>query len=97
MSDLYALFVGNLADRIVGGGDFATAWRGAKQLATADIAEIQDRLKGLGYAIDKVDGKIGSVTRRQVGLYQRSSLIQVDCWPGAPTLAKMRRSASGDR
>jgi lytic murein transglycosylase len=93
MSDLYALFVGNLADRIVGGGDFAAPWRDIKQLATADIEEVQDRLLRLGYAIDKVDGKIGSVTRRQVGLFQRSSRIPVDCWPGAPTLARMRASA----
>jgi lytic murein transglycosylase len=93
MSDLYALFVGNLADRIVGGGDFATPWRDIKQLATADIEEVQDRLRRLGYAVDKIDGKIGSITRRQVGLFQRSSGIPVDCWPGAPTLARMRASA----
>lgn len=95
MSDLYALFVGNLADRIGGGGDFATPWRPIRQLATADIEEVQDRLKRLGYAIDKIDGKIGSITRRQVGLYQRSSRILVDCWPGEPTLARLRASAAG--
>jgi lytic murein transglycosylase len=92
MSDLYALFVGNLADRILGGGDFAAPWRGIRQLATADIEEVQHRLQRLGYAIDKVDGKIGSITRREVGLYQRSSRMPVDCWPGTPTLVQLRAS-----
>jgi peptidoglycan hydrolase-like protein with peptidoglycan-binding domain len=95
MSDLYALFVGNLSDRIDGGGDFAAPWRAIKQLPTADLEEVQDRLKQLGYAIDKIDGKIGSVTRRQVGLYQRSARIPVDCWPSAPTLAHLRASTAG--
>jgi len=90
MSDLYALFVGNLSDRIAGGGDFVTPWRDVKQLSTGDIEEIQQRLQRLGYAIDKVDGKIGSVTRRQVGLFQRASRLPVDCWPGLATLARAR-------
>ncbi|HXF55560.1 MAG TPA: lytic murein transglycosylase [Hyphomicrobiaceae bacterium] len=92
MSDLYALFVGNLSDRIAGGGDFVTQWRNIKQLSTGDIEEIQERLQRLGYAIDKVDGKIGSVTRRQVGLFQRASRLPVDCWPGLATLDRARAS-----
>ncbi len=93
-SDLYAVFVGHLGDRILGGGDFATPWRGIGQLPTTEIEETQRRLKDRGFAIDKLDGKIGSNTRRQIGLYQRSSRIDVDCWPGPATLRHLRGEVS---
>src|SRR5262249_17240341 len=37
MSDLYALFVGNLGDRIAGGGDFRTSWADIRQLSAKGI------------------------------------------------------------
>ena len=64
MSDLYALFVGNLADRIAGGGDFVTPWADVQQLTAKGIEEIQERLQALGYAVAKIDGKTGMNTRR---------------------------------
>lgn len=98
-SDLYALFVGNLSDRILGGGDFATPWADIRQLPTRDIAEIQQRLQAAGLAIDKIDGKIGSNTRWQIGLYQRRNGLAVDCWPSETLLAHVRsnsRRKTGD-
>ncbi|MGE3709274.1 MAG: lytic murein transglycosylase [Hyphomicrobiaceae bacterium] len=95
-SDLYALFVGHLADRIAGGGDFVTPWKGIGQLPTAEISETQERLKKLGYAISIVDGMIGSNTRRQIGLYQRASGGPVDCWPSQRTLQRLRTASSAD-
>ncbi len=92
-SDLYAVFVGHLADRIAGGGDFARPWRGIGQLPTAQIAETQERLKARGFGISIVDGKIGSNTRRQIGLFQRASGLGVDCWPGVETLSRLRQPA----
>lgn len=89
-SDLYAVFVGHLADRIAGAGDFETPWGGVAAQKTAVIEEIQKHLKDLGYEVDKIDGKIGSNTRKNVGLYQRQAKIKVDCWPSDATLAHMR-------
>ena len=43
MSDLYALFVGNLGDRIAGGGNFATPWAGIRQMSAKGIEEIQEQ------------------------------------------------------
>lgn len=90
-SDLYALFVGHLADRIGGGGEFRTAWASIKQLPTLGIQEVQSRLKGKGHAIDKIDGKIGSNTRWQIGLYQRAAHIKTDCWPTDGLLQHLRQ------
>lgn len=91
-SDLYAVFVGNLADRIAGGGDFETPWKGAGAQKTALIEEIQTRLMAAGYDVEKVDGKIGSNTRKVIGGYQRANKITVDCWPSEALLAHLRQA-----
>lgn len=93
-SDLYAVFVGHLADRIAGGGDFETAWGQAAPQKTATIQEIQTRLKSAGYEVEKIDGKVGSNTRKIIGSYQRAAKIKVDCWPTEATLAHLRSAAS---
>jgi hypothetical protein len=90
MSDLYATFVGHLADRIAGGSDFVTPWRDIAQLREVEVAEIQQRLGAIGLGVDKIDGKIGSNTRLNIGLYQRRSGMAVDCWPSAAVLTKAR-------
>jgi lytic murein transglycosylase len=93
-SDLYALFVGNLADRIAGGGSFHTPSATVAQPRTAQVKEIQQRLNELGYPMGEADGKIGSVTRRQVGTYQKKNRLRIDCWPTADVLSHLRATAS---
>jgi len=97
MSDLYAVFVGHLADRIAGGGDFRTPWRQIRQLPDRDIAEIQSQLKRRGAAIDKIDGKIGSNTRWQIGQYERRARIDVGCWPRQEVLEHLRKGIADGR
>jgi lytic murein transglycosylase len=93
-SDLYALFVGNLADRIAGGGDFYTPSANVQQPRTSQVKEIQERLVKAGYELEKTDGKIGSMTRRQVGTYQKKNGLKIDCWPTDAVLAHLRSTAS---
>lgn len=93
-SDLYALFVGHLSDRIRGGGDFAQPWKSFAQPRTRTVHDLQVRLKALGYPMDKTDGKIGSNTRKQIGLYQKNNGISVDCWPSEAVLAHSNDNAS---
>jgi lytic murein transglycosylase len=89
-SDLYAVFVGHLSDRIEGGGDFRKSWGAIAQLPTRDVEDIQRRLQAGGASIDKIDGKIGSNTRWQIGQYQRAQKLPVDCWPTAGLLGHLR-------
>jgi lytic murein transglycosylase len=96
MSDLYALFVGNLADRIGGGGNFEAPWGAVRQLSSRGIEEIQKRLQARGYEISKVDGKAGMNTRALIGAYQQASGIKIDCWPSEALLASLRSSAAGE-
>jgi lytic murein transglycosylase len=94
MSDLYALFVGDLGDRIAGDGGFDTPWGGVRQLSAKGIGEIQERLQKLGYPIDKIDGKAGMNTRALIGAYQKASGMKIDCWPSEAVLTHARSAAA---
>jgi lytic murein transglycosylase len=94
MSDLYAVFVGHLADRIAGKGDFVHPFGGTGAQKTQVIEEIQTRLGKAGYEVEKVDGKVGSNTRKVIGLYQRANGLKVDCWPSDAVLTHIRRTAA---
>ncbi|MBO0742021.1 MAG: lytic murein transglycosylase [Hyphomicrobiaceae bacterium] len=94
MSDLYALFVGNLGDRIAGGGPFVTPWADIQQLSARSIEGIQDKLQTLGYAVAKIDGKAGMNTRALIGAYQKANGLKVDCWPTEALLTHVRAKAA---
>ncbi len=89
-SDLYVLFVGNLSDRIAGGGAFVTPWTRTSQLQTAQLEAIQRVLTEGGFYREKIDGKAGMKTRSALGAYQRANGLMVDCWPGPAVLRQMR-------
>ncbi|GLR87350.1 lytic murein transglycosylase [Bradyrhizobium iriomotense] len=71
-SDVYALFVGHLADLIAGGAPFVTPWARLKPLRNSEVAAIQTQLNRSGYYSDAIDGRLGTVTRRAIGQYQRA-------------------------
>jgi peptidoglycan hydrolase-like protein with peptidoglycan-binding domain len=93
-SDLYVLFVGNLADRIAGGGAFKTPWSKTVQLRTVQVEMMQRRLTELGLYKDKIDGKAGMLTRAALGAYQKANGLKLDCWPTPEVLTHMQRSAT---
>ena len=94
MSDLYALFIGNLGDRIAGGGAFVTPWADIQQLSARSIENIQEKLQTLGYAVAKIDGKAGMNTRALIGAYQKANGLKVDCWPTEALLGHVRAKAA---
>ena len=90
MSDLYALFVASLGDRIDGGAPFVTPWVELKQLSATGIQEIQTGLQRLGYDVAKIDGKAGMNTRALIGVYQKANSLKVDCWPSEALIKHLR-------
>ncbi|MCK1489744.1 lytic murein transglycosylase [Bradyrhizobium sp. 180] len=82
-SDVYAIFVGHLADRIAGGPVFEKAWAKLPPINNREIAEIQRMLRDFALYAGSVDGRLGPATRRAIGQYQQSTGQKVDCWPGA--------------
>ncbi|HTB02928.1 MAG TPA: lytic murein transglycosylase [Bradyrhizobium sp.] len=85
-SDLYVLFVGHLADRMLSPQPFATPWSASTQLRSADVEAMQRGLTRIGLYKDKLDGKAGMQTRAALGAYQKSAGLKVDCWPSEAVL-----------
>ena len=72
-SDSYALSVAHLADRLKGGGDFATNWpRSTKFPNLAQRQAIQAKLRQLGLYDGVVDGRIGPVSQAAFARFQAS-------------------------
>ena len=94
-SDLYVLFVGHLADRMLDPRPFETPWGKVAQLPTADLDRMQRILTARGLYHDKIDGKAGMLTRAALGEYQKRNGLKLDCWPTAAVLAHMQ--ANGGR
>jgi lytic murein transglycosylase len=91
-SDLYALYVGHLADRLGNNQPFEGRWGEVATYARSEVMALQEVLVGHGYNVgDSIDGLIGFRTRTAVGHYQRQNGLTVDCWPGPETLARARR------
>ncbi|WP_262268240.1 lytic murein transglycosylase [Microvirga yunnanensis] len=89
-SDLYALFIGHLADRMRGASAFAGRWRPIDSLRRGDIQTMQERLKGQGYDVGKVDGLIGFATRTAIGQWQGKGRRDETCFPDAALVEALR-------
>jgi lytic murein transglycosylase len=89
-SDLYAIFVGHLADLIAGGAAFETPWTRLSPVSGRDVEEIQKLLGGKKYYHDAIDGRLGSITRRAIGDYEAAAGMRVDCWPSKILLDRLR-------
>lgn len=82
MSDLYALFVGHVGDRIqYGVGDFSAKWGVVDRLYRSDIAKMQQTLVNQGHDVGGVDGLPGYKTRRSIGLWQEANGKSATCFP----------------
>lgn len=91
-SDLYALFVGHAADRIMYGDiRFAGAWQGVGGgIDRGDVAAMQRGLQGLGYDVGGADGLAGFKTRRSIGDWQARNGRAPTCFPDAGLVAALR-------
>ena len=84
MSDLYALFIGHLGDRIAFGmGDFTAPWRPLDKLSRGDIAAIQRALERRGADVGGADGLPGYKTRRAIGAWHAATGRAPRCFPSA--------------
>lgn len=81
-SDLYALFIGNLSDRISSGpGAFLTKWGKVGPMLRSDVEAMQKRLAAKGHDVGKVDGLPGYKTRRSIGRWQSENGLMPTCFP----------------
>jgi lytic murein transglycosylase len=91
MSDLYALFVGHVGDRIAYGmGDFTASWGRVGGLMRADVAAMQTALQAMGHDTGGADGLAGFRTRRAIGTWQEATGQTATCFPQAAMKASLR-------
>jgi lytic murein transglycosylase len=89
-SDLYALFVGHVGDRIAYGvSPFMTDWGRIDTLLRSDVAAMQTALEGLGYDVGGADGLVGYKTRRSIGAWQASQGQASTCFPDGSVVADL--------
>lgn len=87
-SDLYALFVGNVADRIqYSNKPFVAGWQKISGLKRGNVMKMQNALIAQGYDVGGADGLAGFKTRRSIGDWQHKNGLRPTCFPSA-SLAK---------
>ncbi|MEW5421262.1 lytic murein transglycosylase [Amorphus sp. 3PC139-8] len=68
----YALAVGHLSDRIIGGGPFEKSWpRNDPPLSRDQVRQMQTLLTRKGFDTGGVDGRVGPMTRSAIRNYQK--------------------------
>lgn len=91
-SDLYALFVGHVGDRIqYGVKDFSVKWGQVGGLYRSDVANMQRALIAQGHDDGGADGLPGYKTRRSIGRWQEANERQATCFPKASMKAALIR------
>ncbi|MEM9047353.1 MAG: lytic murein transglycosylase [Pseudomonadota bacterium] len=87
----YALAVGHLGDRILGGGPFLASWpRGEAALNTDEAVMLQALLTARGFDTKGADGLIGPNTVAAIRAYQRSQGLAPDGFPTRSLLERLR-------
>ncbi|HWJ74490.1 MAG TPA: lytic murein transglycosylase [Kaistia sp.] len=90
-SDLYALFIGHLADRIrSNAGPFLGRWADVGGFKRSDVRSMQQRLEARGVDVGSADGLVGYKTRIAVGAWQASKGVPPTCFPDAALLKQIR-------
>jgi len=83
-SDLYALFVGNVADRIqFSNKPFVTGWGKVSGIKRGEVMKMQEALIAQGYDVGGADGLAGFKTRRSIGDWQQKNGLRPTCFPSA--------------
>jgi hypothetical protein len=91
MSDLYALFIGHIGDRIAHGAKgFSTGWGDVGGLYRSDIAGMQKTLEKQGYDAGGADGFPGFKTRRSIGAWQTKQGMTPTCFPDKALVKAIR-------
>ena len=87
----YAMGVGHLGDRIMGGGPFVGQWpRGERELSRTEKIELQQRLIARGHDTRSTDGVIGPDTISAIRSFQATEGLTPDGFATASLLQRLR-------
>ncbi|MFI5411638.1 lytic murein transglycosylase [Kaistia sp. UC242_56] len=89
-SDLYALFIGHLGDRLRGAGAIANPWGDVGGFTRSDVRAMQERLEKRGVDVGTADGLVGFKTRIAIGAWEEANGRRATCFPDAGMLRSIR-------
>ena len=89
-SDLYALYIGHLADRFADNRGFTAKWGKVAGFTRADVRVMQLAFEAQGHDVGGADGLVGFKTRIAVGLWQAKAGAKVTCFPDAKMVKSVR-------
>ncbi|NJO56596.1 MAG: hypothetical protein HC834_09995 [Rhodospirillales bacterium] len=88
---LYAVSVGHLADRLVGGYPFATLrYEDPEPMSRQQVEEMQWLLSQRGLDTGGIDGLVGSKTRDAIRQFQQQASLPADGYPTVALLNQLR-------
>jgi lytic murein transglycosylase len=94
-SDVYAIFVGHVADMIASNEPvaFVGAWQPVERFPRDRIQRFQQVLVNQGYDVGKVDGLSGFKTRRSIGLAEKKRGLPLTCYPSSALVEAVLKEA----
>ena len=88
-SDLYALFVGHVGDRIqYSNKPLVAKWNKVTGLKRGGVMKMQKALIAKGYDVGGADGLAGFKTRRSIGDWQQKNGLRPTCFPSKGLVAR---------
>jgi lytic murein transglycosylase len=95
-SDVYAIFVGHVADMIAANAPtaFVGSWQPVERLPRDRIQRFQEVLVAKGHDVGKVDGLAGFKTRRTIGLEEQKFGLPLTCYPSKAVVDLVLKEAS---
>jgi lytic murein transglycosylase len=95
-SDVYAIFVGHVADMIAANApvEFTGNWQPVERLPRDRIQRFQEVLVAKGHDVGKVDGLAGFKTRRTIGIEEQKLGLPLTCYPSQALVGAVLKEAS---
>lgn len=95
-SDVYAIFVGHVADMIAynSPADFVGKWKKVDRFSRDRMLKFQKVLVAQGRDVGKVDGLVGFKTRQSIGLEEKKLGMPLTCYPSHALVKRVLKAAS---
>lgn len=89
-SDVYALFIGHLADRFASNKPLVGRWKALDGFTRLEVHRMQNRMIRKGYDVGGADGLVGFKTRRSIGAWQEKAGRAATCFPDKELVRAIR-------
>jgi lytic murein transglycosylase len=97
-SDVYAIFVGHVADMIAydAPADFVGTWEKVERFTRDRMQRFQEVLVSQGHDVGKVDGLVGFKTRQSIGMQEKKLKLPLTCYPSHAVVNRVLKAASAE-